>query len=237
MSIANIAAYKFIQLTKLPFLRENLESCCYRLAIKGTILLAKEGINLMLAGEQTNIESLVEYLQADERFFDLRFKWSVSKQIPFKKLRVRIKDEIIALKHANIDAVKAPVPYISASELKAYLDEKCDFLLLDTRNNYEVSMGSFTNAVDLNIANFREFPQACQQIAPHYKAKPVVTFCTGGIRCEKAAIMLKSQGFDQVMQLQDGILQYFSEYGGAHFRGDCFVFDERLTVDTNLAHK
>lgn len=235
MSIVNIAAYKFIYLSKLPYLREQLAARCRDLAIRGTILLSQEGINLMLAGEGDNIDRLIDCLRADQRFHDLQFKRSYSDCIPFARLKVRIKEEIVALKAGRFDIKKEKTPYVSATTLKSWLDESREVVLLDTRNQYEVSMGSFTNAIDLQLTSFREFPHACQQLAESYKSKPVVTFCTGGIRCEKAAPVLMQQGFKKVYQLAGGILQYFADCGQAYYQGNCFVFDERVAVDAQLA--
>lgn len=234
MNIVNIAAYKFIKLNALDELRDALKQRCLECQLKGTILLSAEGINIMLAGSQEGITAIQNYLNSDSRFADLYYKTSYSDKITFNRMLVKIKKEIISMGVTEIDPEHQPAPRISAAELKQWLDENKDFVLLDTRNDYEFAMGSFDNAVDLNIKHFRQFPQAVEQ-ANLPKDKPIVTFCTGGIRCEKAAVLMQKKGFSQVYQLDNGILEYFATQGSAHYHGECFVFDRRVGVDGALA--
>lgn len=234
MSIVNIAAYKFVPLKDLDVLRDDLKKHCLLWQLKGTILLSEEGINLMLAGHQDSINSLQKYLASDGRFADLYYKTSLSQEFTFNRMLVKIKKEIISMGISRIDPANKPAPRITAQELKQWLDEKRDFILLDTRNNYEIRLGTFNNAIDLNIKHFRHFPKAVTE-ANLPKDKPVVTFCTGGIRCEKAAILLQECGFSEVYQLDNGILEYLATQGSAHYQGECFVFDRRVGVNSELA--
>ncbi len=236
MQYLNIAAYKFTCLTAetLPELAEQLREKAQKYAIKGSILLSQEGINLFLAGEPTAIEAFIAILKAIPQFIDLEYKFSQSEQIPYRRLFVRIKKEIITMKQTAIQPEKQTAPYIEPAQLKQWYDRNTPMLVLDTRNNYEFEMGSFANAMHLNIANFSDFPQALANLPESLKSQPVVTFCTGGIRCEKATAYMLQQGFTNVWQLKGGILNYFAECGGEHFQGNCFVFDERIALDDQL---
>jgi UPF0176 protein len=239
VSVVNISCYKFVTLADRESLKAELSARCLKLNLKGTILLAPEGINVFLAGAREAIDAIVGYLRADPRFADLEPKESLSAAPPFHKMRVRLKKEIITMKMPLIRPEEGRAPSVRAATLKQWLDRGCDdegrpVVMLDTRNDYEVAAGSFDNAVDYDIGIFSEFPP---QLAAHrddYAGKTVVSFCTGGIRCEKAAIHMKAIGIERVYQLDGGILKYFEEVGGAHYRGDCFVFDEREAVSTDL---
>ena len=231
--IANIAAYKFVPLNDRESLRERLLQRCCELELKGTILLAPEGINLFLAGSKASIEALLDTLHDDARFADIEPKWSWSDFVPFKRLRIKLKKEIVTFRTRGIDPVAAPAPVISAETLKCWYDEGRDFVILDTRNDWEYAAGSFDNAINPKLNNFCEFPQVGEALA-ELKEKTIVTFCTGGIRCEKAAPLMQQQGFRDVYQLEGGILKYFEECGGAHWHGNCVVFDERGALDPQL---
>lgn len=234
MTILNIAAYKFVALDNLTELREQLLSDARALSLRGSILLAPEGINLFIAGEQSGIDSFLIQLTADKRFADLHCKRSFSREQPFNRMLVKIKKEIIAFGQPDIDPVTAPAPRISPQQLKAWLDAGRHVTLLDTRNDYEVRLGTFAGARDFGLKHFRDFPQAVASNAEQFSDETVVTFCTGGIRCEKAAPLLLKNGFREVYQLDGGILAYFEQCGGAHFDGECFVFDRRVGLDRNL---
>lgn len=231
MQILNIAGYKFTSLTDLPELRERLLNQCLNLGIKGTILLSSEGINLSLAAPKDAILTFQDYLAHDASFSSMSFHESYSDYIPFKRLKVKLKKEIITLRQpeANPNAKRAPA--ISPALFKEWLDENKDITVLDTRNDYEVKYGSFTKAIHLSISDFSNLPKQLAQIT---KTKPVVMFCTGGIRCEKAALHMMNEGFNEVYQLDGGILGYFAQVGGEHYQGECFVFDERVAVDCHL---
>jgi UPF0176 protein len=239
VSVVNISCYKFVTLTDREALKADLTARCQALGLMGTILLAPEGINVFLAGSRAAIGAIVAHLRADPRFADLAPKESLSAEPPFRKMRVRLKKEIITMKHPLIRPEEGRAPSVAAATLKQWLDRGCDdegrpVVMLDTRNDYEVAAGTFENAVDYGIGVFSEFPPLLAQRRDDYVGKTVVSFCTGGIRCEKAAIHMQEIGIGHVYQLEGGILKYFEEVGGAHYRGDCFVFDERAAVSADL---
>ncbi|HEX7810888.1 MAG TPA: rhodanese-like domain-containing protein [Burkholderiales bacterium] len=234
MQFLNLAGYKFVKLDGLPELRASLRQRCQDLDLKGTILLSLEGINAFIAGPEHEVGAFKAWLRADARFADLRFKESHSDIQPFKRMRVKIKPEIITLRVPGLDPAANPAPALAPSELKRWLDEGRDVVLLDTRNAFEVEAGTFRNALHLDLKAFGQFPHAADSLDSSLKDKTIVAFCTGGIRCEKAAPVLMGKGFRDVYQLQGGILQYFEDCGAAHFDGRCFVFDERSTLDGEL---
>ena len=231
--IANIAAYKFVQLDNRDRLRDALYCRCVAGDLKGTVLLAPEGINLFLAGVKPAIDDFVSHLKSDIRFADIEVKWSWSDFVPFKRLRVKLKNEIVSFRTPGVDPVATPAPLVTPTDLKRWYDEGREFVMLDTRNDWEFQRGTFDRAINPKLNNFCEFPKATPSL-DDLKQKVVVTFCTGGIRCEKAAPLLQRQGFKEVYQLQGGILKYFDECGGAHWTGNCVVFDERGTLDPQL---
>ena len=232
LQVLNIAGYKFITLSELPALRAELLDKCLKLGLKGTILLSEEGINLNLAGLPQNVGAFIVDFQHDTRFADMTFRKSYSSEQPFRLMLVKVKKEIITMRQADVQPDSTQrAPSLSPAELKQWLDEGRDITLLDTRNHYEVKFGTFAGATHLNIEDFSEFPSAAAGVV---NEKPVVMFCTGGIRCEKAALHLLNAGFSNVYQLDGGILNYFSKMGGAHYDGECFVFDQRIAVDPNL---
>lgn len=236
MSIVNIAGYKFTQLTDIDTLKQTLLSKCEELQLRGTILLAAEGTNQMLAGSRAAIDQYYEFLQEHGLFEGITFKESLSAETPFKRLFIKRKKEIIPFGVANIDPEQKPAPYLSPTTLKAWLDEGREVVLLDTRNAYEVSYGTFEQALELpGLEHFRDFSAHIDQLDASFKQKTIVTFCTGGIRCEKAAPLMQQKGFEDVYQLEGGILSYFEACGGAHYRGSCFVFDERVTLQPDLS--
>jgi UPF0176 protein len=234
MQFTNLAGYKFVRLDGLPALRDALRNRCLALGLKGTILVSPEGINAFLAGPPGEIEAFKAGLREDERFASLRFKDSRSDTQPFRRMLVKIKPEIITLRVPGLDPATRPAPAVKPAQLKRWLDEGRDVVLLDTRNGFEVEAGTFRNARHLGLASFGQFPRAIDALDPALKDKTVVAFCTGGIRCEKAAPLLIERGFRDVYQLEGGILQYFEDCGAAHYEGRCFVFDERVSLDGNL---
>lgn len=239
MSVTNIAAYRFVDLDALDTLREQIHAQAQALALRGTVLLAPEGINLFLAGTAQAIDAFLQWLRSDTRFADLPVKVSHSDTVPFQRLRVRIKREIIRMDHPDIRPSAGRAAGVSPATLHAWLKDGRDaagreVVLLDTRNGFEVDAGTFTGAVDMRIARFTQFPEAVQAQREALAGKTVVTFCTGGIRCEKAALYMTQAGFEHVYQLEGGILQYFEDTDGAGFTGECFVFDERIGVDAAL---
>lgn len=232
--VTNISCYLFAPLTDLKSLRERLLTFCRERSLKGTILLSTEGINMFVAGGALEIEELVASLRGIPGLEGLTPKYSQSARQPFRRMLVRIKKEIIAFGVEGIDPARRTSPRLSARELKQWLDEGRPVTLLDTRNDYEVKLGTFQGALAAGIGHFRHFPEAVGRLPESLKKQPVVTFCTGGIRCEKAAPYMESQGFEQVWQLDGGILKYFEEVGGDHYDGECFVFDQRVGVDPAL---
>ncbi len=239
MSIVNIAAYKFVGLPDADDLREPLLARAQALALKGTILLAPEGINLFLAGTAEAIAVFLAQLREDARFADLEVKFSQSEAVPFGRMRVRRKREIIRMDHPTIRPEAGRAPSVAATTLARWLaqghdDAGREVVMLDTRNAFEVDVGTFRNAIDWRIERFTQFPEAVQAHRAELEGKTVVSFCTGGIRCEKAAIYMEDIGIEHVYQLEGGILKYFEETGGPGYDGACFVFDERVALDPQL---
>jgi RluA family pseudouridine synthase len=234
LRIVNIAAYRFASLESLPLLRRELYELCRQQQLKGTILLSSEGINLFLAGERSGIDALLDRIRRIPSLADLEVKESLSHERPFNRLLVKIKREIIPFGVENVDPRRYTSPRVSPRQLKEWLDQGRAITLLDTRNEFEVTAGTFQSAVSIGIDDFRDFPAAVRHLPDELKRGPVVAFCTGGIRCEKAAPYLESVGFQEVYQLDGGILKYFEECGGEHYRGDCFVFDKRVALAPSL---
>ena len=233
-SIINVAAYKFVALSDLETRRKRLRLLTEQLNLRGTILLSPEGINLFIAGSATAVQQLLTELQNDPALEDLATKKSFSNSQPFNRMLIKIKKEIIAFGIQGVDPVVSTSRKLPAAKLKNWLDEHRPVHLLDVRNNYEVDIGTFKGAIPAGIDNFRDFPAVVQNFPDSMKDEPVVLFCTGGIRCEKAGPYLERAGFRNVFQLEGGILKYFQECGGDHYDGDCFVFDQRVAVDTAL---
>jgi UPF0176 protein len=240
MPILNLAAYHFVALSDAAALRESIRSRGAALNLKGTVLLAEEGINLVVAGEEPTARAFMAWLRADARFAPMAFKESVSGAVPFKRWLVKVKAEIIRMNHPTIRPQAARAPAVDAATLARWLaagrdDAGREVVTLDTRNAFEVDQGRFRGAIDWRITKFSEFPQAVLAHREALQGKTVVSYCTGGIRCEKAAIFMREAGIEHVLQLDGGILKYFEETGGAHFDGACFVFDEREALGHDLA--
>ncbi len=229
----NLSVYKFTPLGNLPELRQWLLSLAQARSLRGTILLSVEGINLFVAGGRADVDALMAELRAVPGLEDLAPKESESAEQPFNRMLVKIKREIIAFGVEGIDPANRPAPRLPPRTLKQWLDEGRAITLLDTRNDYEIRLGTFRGAVPAGIENFRDFPAAVGRLPPQPKDRPIVLFCTGGIRCEKAGAYMEREGFN-VFQLDGGILKYFEECGGAHYDGECFVFDRRVGVDPAL---
>lgn len=232
--LINISAYRFARLKDLKSLRDRLLGLTQGLGLKGTILLSTEGINLFVGGGEASIDKLQDFLRSVPGLEDLQAKRSPGGDASFTRMLVKIKKEIIAFGVEGIDPIDRPAPRLTPRELKRWLDQGRPVTLLDTRNEYEVEMGTFHGAKTLGIDRFRDFPKAMETQPPESFPHPIVTFCTGGIRCEKAAPYLIDQGYSQVYQLDGGILKYFEECGGEHFQGECFVFDKRVGLAADL---
>lgn len=232
MQIQNIAGYKFTPITDAASLRQLLLEQGATAGIKGTILLSEEGVNINLSGTSDSIAAFRSFFTKDQRFHDIRFHETTSDYIPFKRFKVKLKKEIITMRQPDAMPTQCGrAPSIAPETLKQWLDENRDITLLDTRNDYEFRFGTFAGAINPEINNFGELSAAVTLLD---RDKPVVMFCTGGIRCEKAGLHLLHQGFKEVYQLEGGILGYFAKVGGAHYTGECFVFDERVAVDAYL---
>ena len=237
--ILNIAAYLFVSLDGLSDLRTKMLNECNNRGLKGTILLTGEGINLFLAGKEIKLRGFLDWVRADSRFKPLEVKESWSEDQPFKKMLIKLKNEIIRMNHPAIRPEEGRANFIKPQKLREWLDRGTDDLgrpivMVDTRNAFEVDYGTFENALHFNIEKFTEFPKA---IAAHKEAladKTLVSFCTGGIRCEKSGLYMREIGMQHSYQLEGGILKYFEEVGSAHYKGSCFVFDEREALEPTL---
>lgn len=230
-NIVAIAGYKFIPLTNLESLKETLQATSVAAGVKGTILLSKEGINVNLAGNQKQCDTMLDYFKQDKKFNDIVFKTTYGTTTPYTRMLTKIKDEIITFKLPAIDPAKHTARHLPPKTLKKWLDEGKDITLLDARNAYEVAFGTFDNAIYCDISKFNAMPEVEDALHKLDKNKPTVTFCTGGVRCEKSSVHLEQLGFTDVYQIKGGILGYFAECGGAHYHGDCFVFDKRIAVN------
>ena len=233
-TLITVAAYQFIRLENLERLRQEIKSRCVSWNLKGTVLLAAEGLNSFVCGRPEEIAQFRNYLVHELGMADLCYKEHPCAENPFTRLLVKIKKEIISMGDPSIRPDAFTGSRLSPKELKSWLDEGKEVVLLDTRNDYEIASGTFANAIHLGLSSFREFPEAAQKLPEELKEKVVVMFCTGGIRCEKASAYFMKNGYQHVYQLQGGILKYFEECQDAHYEGTCFVFDWRLCVDSQL---
>ena len=229
------AFYKFVSLADFEERREALHQFCAERGLKGTILLAAEGINSTISGTEKNMRELLDHLQADPAIGDLVIKESWSDDQPFHRLKVRLKKEIVALGMPEINPSETAGTYVAPEDWNALISDP-DIILLDTRNDYEVAIGTFENAIDPNTSTFREFPEYVSRTLDPKKDKKIAMFCTGGIRCEKASAYLLEQGFESVYHLEGGILNYIEKIPAAKskWQGECFVFDNRVSVNDKL---
>ena len=225
------AFYHFTQLEDYESLQPPLKEFCDVHQLKGTILLAKEGINSTIAGSRVAIDSLLAYLRSDRRLQDLEHKESYCQGLPFQRMKVRLKKEIVTMGVPDIDPCYQVGTYIDPQEWNALIADP-DVVVIDTRNNYEVEFGTFKGAINPNLETFGEFPNYVQNQLNLDKRQKVAMFCTGGIRCEKASAYMLSQGFTEVYHLKGGILKYLEEVPDEEstWEGECFVFDDRVSV-------
>ena len=230
----NIAGYKFERLDRLDTLIPEFQDKCDELELKGSVYLSPRGINFSISGTEANIEKYIDFMESDSQFLNIPLKKTYSETQPFRRMKVRLKKEIISLGRDDIDPRELTGEYVSPQELLSMYENNEDVVVLDTRNEYETRVGLFENAVDLQLDTFRDFPKAIEQLPEEYKEKQIVMYCTGGIRCEKASAVMLKAGFTNVKQLEGGVLDYFKETGGKYWNGDCFVFDERVALDTDL---
>jgi UPF0176 protein len=240
-SILNISTYRFVDLPDAQALRGPIQGQAAACRLKGTVLLAEEGINLFMAGPAAGVAEFLAWLRQEPRFAGLDAKESWSAHQPFQRLKVKVKREIIRMNRPAIRPSAGRAPSVSPLTLARWLDQGHDdrgrpVVTLDTRNGFEVDAGTFEHTIDWRLARFSDFPAAVEAHRAELEGKTVVSFCTGGIRCEKAAIVLQEAGLDSVYQLEGGILRYFEQTAGApHWRGGCFVFDEREVLGAQLA--
>ena len=234
LDVLNVAGYKFEPLYDVEVLGPEFQSVCEDLELKGSVYLSPNGINFSLAGSEESIEEYLHFMEQDKRFLDIPLKKTYSETQPFRRMKVRPKKEIISLGRDDINPRELTGGYVTPKELYSMYENNDDVIVLDTRNEYETRVGLFENAVDLKLDTFRDFPNAIEQLPEEYKDKQIVMYCTGGIRCEKASAVMLKAGFSDVKQLEGGVLNYFKETGGKYWNGDCFVFDERVALDTEL---
>ncbi len=230
------ALYKFAPLDDFETLRDPLLACCESNGVRGSLLLATEGINGTIAGSRAGVDEVLGHLKSDVRLADLSHKESYTDTMPFLRMKVRLKKEIVTLGVPGTDPLKVVGTYVKPKDWNALIDDP-EVVLVDTRNKYEYRLGSFKNALDPETDDFREFPKYVAEHLDPKKHKRVATFCTGGIRCEKATSFMLDQGFEEVYHLEGGILKYLEEVPEAESRweGECFVFDERVAVNHDLA--
>jgi UPF0176 protein len=236
--VTNIAAYRFVEVDDTELLAADLRALAEAALLLGTVLIAHEGINLFLAGSAEGIERFVAGLRADARFSTIRIKYSQSTAQPFGRLKVKIKPEIISFRRDHPAPSAGRAPAVTPAELARWIRQGQDdrgrrLLLLDTRNRQEVVHGTFAGALTLPIDRFTELPDAVTAHRRQLEDATIVSFCTGGIRCEKAALWMQAEGLD-VFQLEGGILDYFEQVGDFGYQGHCFVFDERIALDGQL---
>ncbi|MEH6386548.1 oxygen-dependent tRNA uridine(34) hydroxylase TrhO [Pseudomonas profundi] len=231
-----VALYKFVTLENYQDLRQPLLETLTHHGVKGTLLLAREGVNGTIAGSREGMEAVLDWLRSDPRLSDLDYKESVCEEMPFYRTKVKLKKEIVTLGVPGVSPNEKVGTYVEPQDWNALISDP-EVLLVDTRNDYEVSIGTFEGAVDPETKTFREFPEYVKQNFDPTRHKKVAMFCTGGIRCEKASSYMLQQGFDEVFHLKGGILKYFEEVPAeqSKWNGECFVFDNRVTVRHDLA--
>ena len=229
------AFYHFASLPDFEALRQPLLETAEAAGIRGSILLASEGVNGTIAGSEEGVAQVLAWLRSDCRLSGLQEKASWAERLPFARLKVRLKREIVSLGVAGIDPTREVGTYVPPQDWNALISDP-DVLVIDTRNDYEVAFGTFEGACSPDTRSFRAFPEWLRQAGGTSAPRKVAMFCTGGIRCEKASALLLSEGFEEVYHLEGGILNYLEKVPQAEslWRGDCFVFDERIAVDHDL---
>lgn len=234
--IVNLAFYRFVDIAEPPSLAEELLAVCRSHELLGTVILAEEGINGMIAGVAPHADALVEWLRSDERFASMPVKRSTSKDIPFRRLNVKVKPEIVTMRTPGVTPGRRTAPHLAPETFRQWLRGDEEIILIDTRNDFEVQMGTFRGAINPHTTSFSEFPDWVERHRDELHDRKVVMFCTGGIRCEKATSWMIDEGFSDVFQLDGGVLNYFAAVDDADrdWEGELFVFDERERLDTRL---
>ena len=238
--VLNLSAYRFVSLPDGADWQRRITDRAAAAGLRGTVLIAPEGLNLFIAGVPGEVRSFWTWLTAaPSPFAGLRAKESWSARVPFGRLRVALKAEIIRMNHPTVRPDTGRAPSVDAPTLARWLargvdDAGRELVMLDTRNAFEVAHGRFDGALDWQLSKFSDFPAALAEHRPTLEGKTVVSYCTGGIRCEKAALLMRDSGLENVFQLDGGILQYFETVGGERFQGTCFVFDDRVTLNDTL---
>jgi UPF0176 protein len=229
------ALYHFVSIPRFESLREPLLALCEANGVKGTLLLAHEGINGTIAGTDAGIGAVLSFLRAQPEFAGLEHKESRASKMPFVRMKVKLKKEIVTMGVENIDPTKVVGTYVTPKDWNALISDP-DTIVIDTRNDYETAIGLFKGAVDPKTKTFREFPEWVRQNDGLHNKPKIAMYCTGGIRCEKATAFMKEQGFDEVFHLKGGILKYLEEVPAEEslWEGACFVFDERVSVEHGL---
>jgi len=229
------ALYKFVTLENFQSLRQPLHNVMEANQVRGTLLLADEGINGTIAGSRAAIDKVLDWLRSDPRLADIDYKESFTDNLPFNRTKVKLKKEIVTMGVEGIDPKRVVGTYVSPADWNKLISDP-DVVLVDTRNDYEFKVGTFKNAINPNTESFREFPRYVRENLHPEKQKKIAMFCTGGIRCEKSTAFLKEQGFNEVYHLKGGILKYLEEVPIQEtlWEGECFVFDERVTVNLRL---
>jgi UPF0176 protein len=229
------ALYRFCRLERFGELRAPLAAFCCGRGIRGTLLLAGEGINGTVAGTEAAIAELIAWLTSQPELTGLEVKYSHAAEMPFHRMKVRLKREIVTMGVDGIDPQTSVGTYVAPSEWNELISDP-DTIVIDTRNDYEVALGTFRGAVDPRTATFREFPEWVEEHKTELENRKIAMFCTGGIRCEKATAFVKSLGFDDVFHLKGGILKYLEDVPADEslWEGECFVFDERVSVTHGL---
>ncbi len=227
--------YKFIPLDDFEAMREPTLNKMHEIGIKGTIILAQEGINGGFAGTRQQMDIFYQFMHADTRLSDLNFKETFDEENPFDKAKVKLRKEIVTMRVNDVNPLNLSDTYLDPAQWHEFIQDP-DVIILDTRNDYEYELGTFKNAINPDIDNFREFPEYVERHLSDKKDKKIAMFCTGGIRCEKTTAFMKEQGFEQVYQLHDGILNYIESIpeNESLWKGSCFVFDDRVAVDHQL---
>ncbi|WP_431311291.1 rhodanese-related sulfurtransferase [Parahaliea mediterranea] len=235
MEVVVAALYKFVALDDYHELREPLLDACLAAGARGTLLLAAEGINGTIAGSREGIDAVLDWLRADPRLVDVEHKESYDDHMPFYRMKVKLKREIVTMGVEGIDPNQCVGTYVEPRDWNALVEDP-EVLLIDTRNDYEYGIGTFRGARDPHTTTFREFPGYVRRELDPAKHKKVAMFCTGGIRCEKASAFMLKEGFEEVYHLKGGILKYLEEVPEAQstWEGECFVFDNRVAVNHQL---